>query len=237
MALPKLVTPEFETIIPSTKERIRFRPFLVKEEKVLYMALESDEEKEIQNAICNVLEACILTENVNVRKLAAYDVEYLFLQLRSKSVGENIELNLRHGNASECKHITEYILSYNDIEVEFNEKHQNNIKINDKYGIKLIDPSYSIITENVITDQDDFENILNIIARCVVCVYDEENVYDDFTNDEIKNFLLELTQKQFEEIKDFFDTLPKLQHEMHWTCSECGKEESLKLEGLKSFFM
>jgi hypothetical protein len=209
----------------------------VKEEKILYMALESGEEKIIQEAVCNILDSCILTSNVDAKKLASYDIEYLFLQLRSKSVGESVELNLRHGADIECKHITEMTIPYGNIGVTFNEKHQNNIKIDDKYGIKLRDPSYFDITNTINENQDELQNIFNIIVNCVECVYDEENVYDEFTKEEMNDFLSNLTQSQFENIKNFFDTLPKLEHEISWTCEECGKEEKLKLEGLQSFFM
>ncbi len=236
MALPKIVTPEFETVIPSTKESIKFRPFLVKEEKILYMALEGGDEKTIEQAINNVLGSCILSDT-DTKKLASYDIEYLFLQLRSKSVGETVELNLQHGNAIECKHITKYKLSVEDIQVVFNDKHKYTVKIDDKYGIKLKDPSMSDVINNIGEKKTEYESVINIISNCVVCVYDEDNVYDDFTKDEMEEFLSNLTQTQFKGIQDFFETLPKLEHKIEWVCKECGKEESLLLEGMKSFFM
>jgi hypothetical protein len=237
MALPKLVTPEFETMIPSTKKKIKFRPFLVKEEKILYMALEGEDEKGIEGAILSVLENCILTPDVDLTKLASYDVEYLFLKLRSKSVGEVVELNLQHGSDVDCNHVTKYNLSLEDVNVTFNDKHDYTLKIDEKYGVKMKDPSLVDIGDSDNIQKEDYDVILDLICNCVVCVYDEENVYDDFTKDEMKEFLTNLTQVQFLEIQKFFETMPKLLTTLEWTCQECGKDESVVLEGLKSFFM
>jgi hypothetical protein len=232
MALPKLVTPEFETTIPSSKKKIKFRPFLVKEEKILYMALEGGNEDEIENSIIKVLEDCILAD-VDPRKLASYDVEYLFLQLRSKSVGELVELSLRHGADTDCDHRTPVQVDLNKVKVKFFKDHEYKININDELGMKLKDPTLSDL--NGMTDTD-YNNTIKLIANCVDMVYDKEDVYPDFTIEEATEFLLSMTQEQFKNIEKFFDTLPKLQHEIKWTCPECGKKDSVTVEGLQSFF-
>ena len=232
MALPKLITPEFETTIPSSKKKIKFRPFLVKEEKILYMALEGGNEDEIENSIIKVLEDCILAD-VDPRKLASYDVEYLFLQLRSKSVGEVVELSLRHGADTDCDHRTPVQVDLNKVKVKFFKDHEYKININDELGMKLKDPTLSDL--NGMTDTD-YNNTIKLIANCVDMVYDKEDVYPDFTIEEATEFLLSMTQEQFKNIEKFFDTLPKLQHEIKWTCPECGKKDSVTVEGLQSFF-
>lgn len=232
MALPKLITPEFETTIPSSKKKIKFRPFLVKEEKILYMALEGGNEDEIENSIIKVLEDCILAD-VDPRKLASYDVEYLFLQLRSKSVGEVVELSLRHGADTDCDHRTPVAVDLNKVKVKFFKDHEYKININDELGMKLKDPTLSDL--NGMTDTD-YNNTIKLIANCVDMVYDKEDVYPDFTIEEATEFLLSMTQEQFKNIEKFFDTLPKLQHEIKWTCPECGKKDSVTVEGLQSFF-
>ena len=232
MALPKLITPEFETTIPSSKKKIKFRPFLVKEEKILYMALEGGNEDEIENSIIKVLEDCILAD-VDPRKLASYDVEYLFLQLRSKSVGEVVELSLRHGADTDCDHRTPVAVDLNKVKVKFFKDHEYKISINDELGVKLKDPTLSDL--NGMTETD-YDNTIKLIANCVDMVYDKEDVYPDFTIEEATEFLLSMTQEQFKNIEKFFDTLPKLQHEIKWTCPECGKKDSVTVEGLQSFF-
>lgn len=235
MALPKLVTPEFETKLPSTKETIIFRPFLVKEEKILYMALESEDEKEIENAITNVLSACI-SSDVEIKKLASYDIEYLFLQLRSKSVGEVVELNLRHGEDKNCDHISSVNVNLNDVKVHFYDNHNYKIQVNEELGIKLKDPDLSHLANITGAVDDNYDNTIKVIAGCVDLVYDKENVYDDFTLDEAQEFLLSMTQEQFKNIQEFFETIPKVKHTIKWRCKECGINDKVEVEGLQSFF-
>jgi hypothetical protein len=235
MALPKLTTPEFETLIPSTKDPIKFRPFLVKEEKNLYIALESGEEKDMKNAILNVLESCILTPDVNVKKLTSYDVEYIFLKLRSKSVGEVIELKVGHKN-SECKAITDVSINVDDIEVHFDQEHKDVIQFDNGIGIKLKSPDLNKLLVGVNNKKSEIENVFETIASCVVNVFDQENVYEDFTEQELMEFLENLSQNHFREIQNFFDTMPKLYHDIEFTCKVCGETESIRLQGLQSFF-
>jgi len=238
MALPKLVTPEFDTVIPSTKEPIKFRPFLVKEEKILYMALESGEEKDIYNAVMNILDSCVLTPDIDKEKFTSYDLEYLFLKLRAKSVGEKIELSLKHMKeeySSKCSHATKVMVDIDSIEIEFNEKHNNTIELEGGVGIQLRDPKTSMFF-NTQTTNNEIEQLLNVVCECIDLFYDEGDIYEDFTQEESREFIENLTKENFEKIVEFFNTLPKLTHEIAYTCPECGETETIKLEGMQSFF-
>jgi hypothetical protein len=238
MALPQLSTPEFETVIPSTKDRIKFRPFLVKEEKILYMALEGGEQRDIYNATMNIMESCILTPGVNYKDLTSYDLEFLFLQLRSKSVGEKIELNIRHMNeeyAEKCKAATQVSIDIDDVKVEYDDQHVDKINLGNGIGIKLKDPNASIFTK-IDQNANDFDQMLTMVYDCVDMVYDAEDVYTDFTMEELDAFLGQLTKDQFEKITGFFNTLPTMRQKVKFKCSECGETEEVTLEGLQSFF-
>ena len=239
MALPKLVTPEFETEIPSTKETIKFRPFLVKEEKVLYMALESGEEKDIFNGVMTILESCILTDGIDKSKLTSYDLEYLFLQLRAKSVGEKIDISLSHVNEAnkvKCQESTKVSINIDDVKIKFDEKHEYKLDIGNNIGIKMRDPQTAMMFGLQNKDGSEIEQLLDIICECVELVYDDDNVYEDFTKKELKEFLENLTKDNFEKVAMFFNTLPKLSHDIEFTCPACGETESVKIEGMQSFF-
>ena len=236
MALPILNTPEFEATIPSTKQKIFFRPFLVKEEKLLFMALQGGESSEIYNAVRNILEACIIKGDVDVESLATFDVEYLFLKLRGKSVGEEIELNLRHRGDNECKHVHKYALNVDLIEVEFAEDHSNKIMLTDTVGIKFKYPSFSTISKMQNFDANNMDSLLSLIAGSVDCIFDADQVYDQNSEQELVGFLESLNQSQFAKITHFFNTLPKLSHTIEWECPACGAKEKVVLEGLDSFF-
>lgn len=236
MALPLLNTPEFETIIPSSKQRIKFRPFLVKEEKILFMALQGGDTKEMTNAVQNIIGACVLSEDFDVSTLAMYDIEYLFLRLRGKSVGESIDLKLRHTAAdSECNHATEVSIDIDGINVQFPEDYNDKIQLTDTVGVKMKHPGikHSAMFES---EEMDFNAVLKLISDCVECIYDDDNVYDTFTQEEIVQFIEGLSQQQFAKIQKFFTDMPKLTHTITWKCPKCGEEDSITVEGLNSFF-
>ncbi len=234
MAIPLVVTPEFVTEIPSTKQQIKFRPFLVKEEKILFMAMEGGDPLEINNAVKKVLSSCIISDDVVIEKLATFDIEYLFLQLRGKSVGEVIELNLKHPNNSECQHVTEHAVSIDSIKVHFPEKVTDKIMISDSIGLKMNYPSLE--STNIVSNNNDLDTIINLIANHVQFVFDQDNVYEEFTHQEVKDFIESMNSTQFKNLTEFFTDSPELRHEISWTCPECGKQESLMLRGLQSFF-
>ena len=238
MALPKLLTPEFSVQLPSTNEPLRFRPFLVKEEKVLYMALEGGEPAEIQKSVLDVLGACILTPDIEVSKLTSYDIEYLFLQLRSKSVGEEIEISLFHQDEQireKCDHQTKVTLNVNDIKVKFNEENKDVVMITEEVGVKLKPPSLDLAL-SVDTKKSTLDMSMDVLAGCIVNIFDKENVYEEYTRKELEDFVESLTQDQFKNINQYFLTVPKLSHTVEYTCEKCGREEKVVLEGLQSFF-
>lgn len=231
MALPSIGTPQFVTTIPSTGEEIEYRPFLVKEEKLLLMAMEGNDDKEVQRAILNTLSNCIIT-NVDVSKLAVFDVEYLFLKLRGKSVGEIINIKIGHEN-SECDHKTEVDINLDEIQV-LGEISDGKVQITEEIGAKL---RYPTIQDATKFETDSSDGMFKMIASCVEFIYDQENVYNEFTVDEMVEWLEGLNQSSFQKITAFFEKLPKLSHDITWTCKKCGKSDTVKLEGLNNFFM
>mgnify|MGYP003388455035 FL=1 len=239
MALPSLSVPEFETKVPSSGTPIRFRPFLVKEEKLLFIALESKDQKETVRAVTNLLKSCILTEDVNVDKLASFDFEYLFLQLRSKSVGEIVDLKFGHMNEDdECKHKTEVKLNLQEITPpKVPDENSRNVMLTESIGIRLNYPSIhavQMLAENI--DDNDFEKIMKMIELCTQCIFDKEQVYDNFEPGELSKFIGDMSQTQFEEVAKFFADIPQLKHKIKWKCEKCGKDESIELVGLQNFF-
>lgn len=243
MSLPSIVTPEYRTIIPSTKQEIIYRPFLVKQEKVLLTAQESDDPKDQILAVAKVLSECITTEDISVGSLTAFDIEYLFLKLRSKSVGETITVKLGHQSTSnpsgtlenKCDFLTEVPINIDDIkppEVTVDKK----IQLNDDIGVVLKFPTFH---EMVNTEQEDdasVAQIFDMLTKCVDYVYDKENVYNEFTEDEVKEWIDTLNQSQFEKISTFFTDMPSLKHEVTWKCGGCGEEDTVEVEGLNNFF-
>ena len=237
MAIPLIKTPEFKTTIPSTGKEIYFRPFLVKEEKILFMAKEGNDSNEIVNAIKNVLSDCILTDGIEVENLALFDIEYLFLQLRSKAVGESIDLNLRHRGETECTHVTEYQLKIDDIKVQFPEGHDKKIMVDDKIGIQFKYPNIESMKEFEDLDFNDLKKVIELIAKHIDFVYDQENVYDQFTQEEAVELLENLSKPMFEKAASFFTNMPVLRHSITWKCPGCGEEETILVGGLNNFFL
>ena len=238
MALPKLLTPEFSVELPSTKHPLRFRPFLVKEEKVLYMALEGGDANEIQKAVLDVLGSCILTPDIQVSKLTSYDIEYLFLQLRSKSVGEEIEISLFHQDEQireKCSHQQKVKINVNDIKVKFNSENKDVVMITDDVGIKLKPPSLDLALK-IDPKKSSIDTSMDVLVGCIVNIFDKDNVYEEYTRKELEDFVESLTQDQFQNINKYFLTIPKLSHTITYKCDECGREETVVLEGLQSFF-
>ena len=233
MSLPQLVSPEFTTEIPSTKQKIKFRPFLVKEEKILLMASEGNDPAEMQRAVKSILSNCILTK-INVSNLATFDLEYLFLKLRGKSVGEEIELLMKHSSKSECKHQTTVKMNLDDIKI-VGKVSDGKIMLDDKIGVKLKYPTFDEVAK-MSENQSNTEIIYKTMAMLIEYVYTEEEVYNDFTDEEMEEWITKLNQKQFAKITDFLADMPKLSQKVEWTCSKCGEKDTVVLEGLQAFF-
>lgn len=238
MTLPKLLTAQFTTKQPSTGKTINFRPFLVKEEKILLMALEGNDNDEIVNALERIIEACVIGE-IDVKNLPSFDLEYLFLKLRSKSVGEQITVKLTHEDKnSVCQHYEEVMIDLDKIEVNFPEGHTNKIQLTDTVGLEMRYPSLNVMQEVQKTQTtNQVDALFNLTAKSIKLIYDKDNVYSDFTTDEAVAFIESMSEKQFKDVMNFFNTLPKLHHTVNYTCSECGKAESIDLEGIRNFFM
>jgi hypothetical protein len=236
MALPKLSAPRFSVELPSTGQRVSFRPFLVKEEKALLMAATSSDQNSMIDAVKDVLAACVLDDNVNVSNLPFFDLEYLFLNLRAKSVGEVVKLEYRHTGGMnysgiECEAVTPVEINLERVKVERNEKHTNKIKITDNLGVVMRYPTISDI--KLVSDGTDE---LKMIAKCIVSVYDEENVYEPDNLQDAVDFIDSLNTQQFAKIMEFIATMPKLKHTFRYKCKGCGQEDTVTLEGLSDFF-
>ncbi len=230
MALPLLSTPEYDIEVPSTKETITIRPFLVKEEKILLTALEGGDEKEIVKSIKQVMKNCILSD-VEIDNLSFFDFEYIFLMMRSKSVGDVIELNLEH----HCGQMNKVSIDINSIQVQFSEDHSDTIKLNDDISIKMKYPTIS--NTDMFTDTNDVNKVFEIMETSIDYVYDSETVYDEFTKEELKSFLESMDKDQLEKIMNFFNTMPSLEHEIEYTCTNCGEVQKYILRGISDFFM
>ena len=231
MALPSISTPEFQTTIPSTGEKVTYRPFLVKEEKLLLMAMEGKDAVEMSNAMLNILKNCILSD-IDIEKLSTFDVEYLFLTLRGKSVGEVVTIKINHTNETDCKHLSEVNFSVEDIKV-VGDIGDGKIMLTDDVGIKLRYPKMSDLTD---IDSNNSESMFKMIRKCIEYIFDQENVYADFNEEELSSWIDGLNQTQFGKITKFFEEIPKLSHTIEWTCESCGQKDSITLEGLQSFF-
>ena len=229
MSLPKLNTPVYEAILPSTEKVIKFRPFLVKEEKVLLTAMEDGSQPVLINAIKTIIKNCIQGK-INVDRLPLFDIEYLFLKLRSKSVGEVSEIGLKCTD-TECGGVNQITLNMDEIEVNKPEGHNRKIMISDEVGVMM---SYPVIKTAGITEEDGLE----IVKDCIEMVFTEEETHerDSFTKKELDEFIESMDTKQFGKIKEFFDTMPKLQHTINYKCEKCGEDKEVTLQGLDSFF-
>jgi hypothetical protein len=230
--LPTLSVPEFKTKLPSTNKNIKFRPFLVKEEKILLIALEDGEKETIIGAVKDLLKNCILTKGIDIDKLSTFDVEWLFMQIRSKSVGEQIEMTLSHNGDSECKARTKYVFDIEDLSITGSVS-DGKIELDNSIGIKLTYPTYS--DEKMM--ERTASNLFAMVKDNVEYIYDNDNVYDEFTTEELDEWLDHLNKDQFEKILAFFTDGPSLSHLIEWDCAECGEKDYALVEGLKDFFM
>ena len=236
MPLPKIVTPSYELTLPSNGKKISYRPFLVKEEKILILAIESSSLKQISRAIKDILKNCILTKGVKVDQLPTFDIEYLFLNIRARSIGESIELVVTCPDDNETKvNTTIYI---DEIEVKRNDEHNTDIKIDDTYTMRMKYPSLDeFIDENFNFDEQS-DNSFEIIASCIDMVFSEDEAWEskDCTKKELTEFVEQLNSAQFKEIEQFFETMPQLSHDIEVQNPKTKVKSTVKLEGLASFF-
>jgi len=240
MPLPKIVTPTYELVLPSSNRKIKFRPFLVKEEKILILAMESQDTKQIANAVKNVITHCILTKGIKVDKLSTFDIEYLFLNIRGKSVGEDIEVMVTCPDDGKTQVPT--LINIDSIKVQKSDDHESDIKLDDTYTLRMKYPSLNeFIKSNFAGGVDDMnvDDTFDLIASCIEQVYSEEESWSsaDCTKKELKDFLEQLDSKQFKMIEKFFETMPKLSHTVTVINPNTKKENEIVLEGLQNFFV
>ena len=241
MPLPKINTPTYELTLPSNRKKIKYRPFLVREEKILVLALESEDQKQITDAIIQIIGDCLITKNIDVTKLPTFDIEYLFLNVRSKSVGETVEVNVTCPDDGKTK--VETSINIDDIKVVKDKNHKFIVQLDDKYSMKLKYPTLDQFVENnfdfeMAEPKESVSAAMSMLSTCIDMIYDEEESWDasESTKEELDEFIDQLNTKQFQEVEQFFRTMPKLSHKLKVKNPQTGVESEVVLEGLVSFF-
>ena len=240
MPLPKINTPTYELVLPSSGKKIKYRPFLVREEKILIMALETEDQKQITRAVIDILSSCIITKGIKLDKLATFDIEYLFLNVRSKSVGEQIEVNVTCPDDEKTS--VPITIDIDSIKIEKNKKHTNIVKLDDSLSLKLRYPSMeqfiSTNFESAEESGNEIKTTLDMIISCIDNIFNDEESWpaSESTKKELGEFLDQLNTKQFKMIEDFFATMPKLTHTLKVKNPKTNVYSTVKLEGLASFF-
>lgn len=237
MPLPKPPVPTYELELPSTGKQVKYRPFLVSEEKVLLMAMESEDEKQITNAVVDIVKSCILTRGIKVSDLASFDIEYIFLNIRGKSVGEDVRMKITCRDDNETQ--VDYNLNLEDVQVQKDPKHTNKIMLDDTSGVIMKYPGIDqFIQTQIMMKSLNAEEVFDIIVDSVHQIFAGEDVYEakNTPKKEVEEWLGGLTSKQFEKIKDFFATMPKLSHTFSVKNPNTGVESEYTIEGLVNFF-
>jgi hypothetical protein len=236
MPLPKLSVPTYELELPSTGQKIKYRPFLVKEEKILLLAMESEDEKQMTDAVKTILKNCIQTAKIKVEDLALFDIEYLFLNIRGKSVGEQIELTATCPDDGETT--VPVTVDIDDIKVTKNEEHSNIIDMGSGISIVMKYPSMDLFVKNNISTNPNVDDVFDIAGSCICQIVEGEDVYEasNFSKKEIKEFLEGMSTQQFISVQKFFETMPKLSHTITVKNPNTGVESDIVIEGLASFF-
>ena len=239
MPLPKINTPTFELVLPSNGKKIKYRPFLVREEKILIMALESEDMKQITDAVIQILSSCILTRGVKINDMSTFDIEYLFLNVRSKSVGETVEVNVTCPDDNETS--VSVNIDLDSIKVQKDKNHKNTIKLDDNLSMKLKYPSLKQFIESnfeASNPNNTIDSTLSVITSCIDMIYNDEESWSgsESSQKELEDFVENLNTKQFQMIEDFFTTMPKLSHKVKVKNPKTEVESTVILEGLAAFF-
>ena len=246
MALPKISNPIFELTLPSTGTSVKYRPFLVKEQKILLLAMESEDQKAVLLAIKQIINNCAI-DKINPDEIPTFDLEYFFMRLRAKSIGETIDLKLRHptgfnSDVKECDGITDAKLNLLEVEVVKTEGHTDKIVLDEEtgIGIKLKYPNVSMAIEASKSNEgkNQMDVATDAIINSIEYIFDKETVYkkEDSTKKELIEFIENLSQDQYVKLTKFFESMPKLKHKVEWTCGKCGCKDEITLEGLSNFF-
>jgi hypothetical protein len=234
MTLPIVATPKYEITIPSTGQKVEYRPFLVKEEKILLLASESKNDREQIRAMKEAIKSCTF-EKVDVEKLAPFDIEYLFLKLRARSVGESVEVSINCEDG--CKENVKLNINLDDIEVKFNPLFSNRIQLSDSVGVLMRYPSYDdMIKLNDAQKSQDPNIIMEFIGSCIETIFDKKEVYkaSEYSKKDIVEFLEQLSQISLKKIMNFFEYMPTVEKTVKYSC--CGTEKEVTLKGAQSFF-
>jgi len=231
MALPKLEVPTYNLKLPSTNKTVKYRPFLVKEHKVL-MTLQDAQVEEVSKTIKELVDVCTFN-NLKIDDLANFDIEYIFIQLRAKSIGESLDLIIN----CECGNKIEHKANLLEAKVVKKDKHSNKIQLTSSIGIEMRYPSFEEVVK--VYESDDKEDVIKLVIKCIKGVYNSENYWDssEQTEEEMLDFVNDFTKEQFDKLEEFFVTMPKLEQTLEADCDKCGKHNVIKLEGLQSFFV
>jgi hypothetical protein len=242
--LPKLDIPMYELKLISSNKNVRYRPFLVKEQKLFLMAAESDDPKETIRAIRQVVQNCVLDE-IDIDSLPMFDLEWLFLNLRARSVEEVVQLKYRCNNKVEngegeevkCTGLVEYDLNLLEVQPTLNPEHNKKIQITENLGICMKYPSFDLVEKY--ENKNENEVVMDILVDCIDYIFDKEQIYyaKDSSREELQEFVDNLQQKDLEKIKKFFDTVPELKKELHFDCPKCGYKDEIVIKGLQNFFV
>ena len=235
MGLPKINAPEYELILPSTEERIKYRPFLVREEKILLIAQETGQEQDMFNAIKQICSACTF-EKIDLSNIPMFDLEYLFLNIRAKSVGEIASMEVGWPGDEKVKCKVEVDLT--KVQVQVDPNHTNEIDITDDIKVVMMYPQFELMAMTLSSEGTAIDHAFSMISRCMGQLYFGEEMYEasDQTEEELQEFLESLTQDQFGKLQTFFDTMPKVKHDVELTHPKTKKKKTISLEGLNSFF-
>lgn len=244
--LPKIDVPIYDVFLPLLKRKVRFRPFLVKEEKILLMAMESDDDSAIVTAIKQIVENCCL-DDIDIESLPVSDLEFFFLNLRARSINELIELSYKCNNKIggqnnepvECGNVVSLEVNVLEIQPEIPEDHTNKIELSEKMGLLMRYPSFRILEQNSKVTGSEVDKLMDILLSCIDAVYTEESIFytKDVSKEELVNFVENLTREQFTRVQNFFDTMPKIKKEVDFSCTKCGYNEKVNIEGLQNFFV
>lgn len=237
MALPKQILPTYSTELPSTGKVIKFKPFQVREEKALLLAQQSDDKGIMADTLKDVVKHCVV-DDIDVESLAMFDLEYLLLQIRAKSIGEIVALIFSCDTCVDPKAKVKINFDLTQLKVKKDPNHTNTIKLFDTTGVVLKYPDVSAISQFDRLDDDDISGIFDLIISSIDYIYSDEEFFyaKDQTKQELHEFINNLTQVQFKELVNFFETMPKLRQDVKYTCPVCGKEHNKYIEGIDSFF-
>lgn len=237
MALPKNSTPIYNLIIPSTGKSVKYRPFLVKEEKALLLAQQSEDSTVMLNTLQDIIGTCIV-DKIDTSTLAIFDLEYIFTQLRAKSVGEEVELMFKCGHCEDDKAKVKIKFDLTEIKVDKDPNHTNKITLFDNVGVVLKYPTMNVINKLESIQSGNYDDIFSIIIECIDYIFDDESIYyaKETSREELETFLNDLNSAQFAKIQTFFETMPKIKQDIDFICPICNTENHTTLSGLSAFF-